>query len=138
MGGGNFSHSNQCCILSVFILCFPLFPVPPRLQLILYSDEEVQAALEPLRAIPAFTNLLLTDPPATPKQKHDEPAGDLKSQPQPNVPAKKVASGDEPVEDKPVGASDPATPVVLMEIGGQEQVQPVAETGTSAKPKAPS
>ena len=46
---------------------FPLFPVPPRLQLVLYSDEEVWAALQPLWAIPAFTDLLLTDPPAAPK-----------------------------------------------------------------------
>ena len=67
MGGGNFSQSSQCHILSVFTLCFPLFSAPPRLQLILYSDEEVWAALEPLRAIPAFTQLLLTDPPAAPK-----------------------------------------------------------------------
>ena len=51
-----------------------------------------------------------------------------------------VVAGDEPVsaENKPVGTSDPAIPVVLMEIGSQEQAQPVAETGTSAKPKAPS
>ena len=51
-----------------------------------------------------------------------------------------VVGGDEPVpaEDKPAGTSDPVTPVVPMEIGGQEQVQPVAETGTGAKPKAPS
>ena len=51
-----------------------------------------------------------------------------------------VVGGNEPVpaEDKPVGTSDPATPAVLREIGGQEQVQPVAETGTGAKPKAPS
>ena len=98
------------------------------------------AALEPLRAIPAFTDLLLTDPPATPKWKHDKPTGDPTPQPQPDVPAKKVEGGDEPLpaEDKPVGASDPATPVVPMEIGGQEQAQPVAETGISAKPKAPS
>ena len=96
----------------------------------------MRAALEPLRAIPAFTDLLLTDPPAAPKQ----PAGDPKQQPQSSVPVKMVVVGDEPVlvEDKPIGTSDPATPVVPMEIGGQEQVQPVAETGTSAKPKAPS
>ena len=114
--------------------------MPPRVQLILYSDEEVRAALKPLRAIPAFIDLLLTDPPAAPKQKHDKPAGDPKPQPQPDVPVKKVVGGDEPLpaEDKPVGASDPATPVVPMEIGSQEQAQPVAETGTSAKPKAPS
>ena len=43
-----------------------------------------------------------------------------------------------PTEDKPVGTSDPATPAVLMEIGSQEQAQPVAETGTGAKQKAPS
>ena len=41
-------------------------------------------------------------------------------------------------EDKLVGTSDPATPAVPMEIGGQEQAQPVAETGIGAKPKAPS
>ena len=111
--------------------------MPPRLQLILYSDEEVWATLEPLRAIPTFTNLLLTDPPAAPKRKCDKPAGDPKLQPQPDVPAKKVVGGDEPLpaEDKPVGTSDPATPVVPMEIGGQEQVQPVAETGTRCKTK---
>ena len=110
------------------------------MQLILYSNEEVWAALEPLRAIPAFTDLLLTDPPATPKRKCGEPAGDLKPQPQPNVPVKMVVGGDEPVpaEDKPTGTSDPATPVVPMEIGSQEQAQPVAETSTGAKPKAPS
>ena len=110
------------------------------MQLILYSDEEVRAALEPMRTIPAFTNLLLTDPPATPKRKHDKPAGDPKSQPQPNVPVKMVVGCDEPLpaEDKPIGTSDPTTPAVLMEIGGQEQAQPVAEIGTSAKPKAPS
>ena len=124
--------------VSVYILCFPLFPVPPQLQLNLYSDEEVRAALEPLRAIPAFTNLLLTDPPAAPKRKRDKPAGDPTPEPQSDVPAKKVVGGDEPlpVEDKPIGASDPATSVVPMEIGGQEQAQPVAETGTGAKPKA--
>ena len=74
------------------------------MQLIFYSDEEVQAALKPLRAIPAFTDLLLTDPPAAPKQKRGEPAGDPKPQPQPNVPTKMVVGGDEPVpaEDKPM------------------------------------
>ena len=108
------------------------------MQLILYSNEEVRATLEPLWAIPAFTDLLLTDPPAAPKQKHGEPAGDLK--PQPKVPVKMVVGGDEPVpvEDKPAGTSDPATPVVPMEIGSQEQAQPVVEAGTGAKPKVPS
>ena len=112
--------------------------MPPRVQLILYSDEEVRAALKPLQAIPAFTDLLLTDPLAASKQKRDESAGDPKLQPQPNVPVKMVVGGDEPVpaEDKPVGTSDPATPAVPMEIGGQEQAQPAAETGTGAKPKA--
>ena len=92
----------------------------------------MRAALQPLWAIPAFTDLLLTDPPAAPKRKRDKPAGDLTSQPQPSAPAKKVVGGDKPlpVEDKPSGASDPATPVVPMEIGGQEQARPVAETGT--------
>ena len=119
---------------------FPLFPAPPRLQLVLYSDAEVRAALQPLRAIPAFTELLLTDPLAAPKQKRDDPAGDLLSQPQPDVPTKKVLGGEEPLqaEDKSVGASDPATPVVLMEIGGQEQAPSAAEPGTGAKPKVPS
>ena len=140
MGRVTFPYINQCCILSVFILCIPLFPAPPRVQLILYSDEEVRAALEPLRAIPAFTDLLVTDPPAAPKQKHDEPAGDPKPQPQPDVPVKTVVGGDKPlpVEDKPIGASDPATPAVPMEIGGQEKAQSVAEISAGAKPKAPS
>ena len=142
-GGGKFSRSSQCYILSVCILCFPLFSAPPRLQLILYSDEEVRAALEPLRAIPAFSQLLLTDPPAAPKRKRDKPAGDPTSQSQPDVPAEKVIGGDvpSPVEDKPIGASDPATPMVPIETGkdqDQEQAQPVADTGIGAKPKAPS
>ena len=109
-----------------------------RVQLILYSEEEVRAALGPLWAIPTFTNLLLTDPLAAPKRKRDEPAGDPKLQPQPNVPVKMVVGGDKPlpVEDKLVGTSDPTTPAVLMEIGSQEQAQPVAEISTSAKPKA--
>ena len=90
------------------------------MQLILYSDEEVRATLEPLWAIPAFTDLLLTDPPTAPKRKHGEPAGNPKPQPQPNVPIKMVVGGDEPVpvEDKPIGTSDPTTPAVPMEIGG--------------------
>ena len=110
------------------------------MQLILYSDEEVRAALKPLQAIPAFTDLLLTDPPATPKQKCDEPAGDPKLQTQPDVPIKMVVGGDEPLpaEDKPIGTSDPATPAVPMEIGSQEQAQSVAEISAGAKPKAPS
>ena len=76
----------------------------------------MRAALEPLQAIPAFTNLLLTDPPAAPKRKCDKPAGDPTPQRQPDVPTKKVVGGDEPLpaEDKSVGASDPATPVVPM------------------------
>ena len=108
------------------------------MQLVLYSDEEVRPALQPLRAIPAFTDLLLTDPPAAPKQKRDEPAGDPLSQPQPDVPTNKVVGGKEPLPavGKPGGASDPATPMVPMELGGQEQAQPVAETGIGAKPKA--
>ena len=110
------------------------------MQLILYSDKEVWAALEPLWAIPTFTDFLLTDPWATPKQKHDEPAGDPKLQPQPNVPVKRVVGGDAllPVEGKPVGNSDPSTLAVPMEIGSQEEAQPAAEIGTGAKPKAPS
>ena len=110
------------------------------MQLILYSDKEVRSDLEPLWAIPTFTDLLLTDPPTAHKRKHGEPAGDLKLQLQPNVPVKMVVGGDEPVpaEGKPAGTSDPATPVVPMEIGGHAQAQPVAETGTGAKPKAPS
>ena len=65
------------------------------------------------------------------------------SQSQPDVPAENVTGGDapSPVEDKPVGASDPATPAVLIETGkdhDQEQAQPVAVTGIGAKPKAPS
>ena len=95
--------------------------MPTRVQLILYSNEEVRVALEPLQAIPAFTDLLLTDPPAAPKRKCGKPAGDPKLQSQANVPVKMVVGGDEPVpaEDKPAGTSDPVTPAVPMEIGGQ-------------------
>ena len=51
-----------------------------------------------------------------------------------------VVGGDAPlpVEDKPIGTSDPSTPVVPMEIGSQEEAQPAAEIGTGVKPKAPS
>ena len=51
-----------------------------------------------------------------------------------------VVGGDTPLpaEDKPVWTSYPSTPAVLMEIGGQEEVQPAAEIGTGVKPKAPS
>ena len=142
-GGGNFSQSSQCYIQSVFILCFHLFSAPPWLQLILYSDEEVWAALEPLPTIPAFTLLLLIDPPATAKQKCDKPAGDPMSQSQPNVPAEKVTGGDAPssVEDKPVRASDPATsmtPIETVKGHDLEQAHPAAVTGIGAQPKAPS
>ena len=137
---GDLSHIHQSCLLSEFLMYFPLFPAPPRLQLVLYSDEEVWAALQPLWAIPAFTDLLLTDPPAAPKRRRDKPAVDPLSQPQPDVPTKKVVGGKEPLSavDKPGGASDPAAPMVLMELGGQRQVEPVAETSAGAKPKAPS
>ena len=103
--GVTFPHINQCCILSEFNFYFPLFPAAPRLQLVLYSDEEVRAALQPLRAIPTFTTLLLTDPPAAPKQKCDEPAGDPLLQSLPDVPAKKVVGGKEPLPavNKPGG-----------------------------------
>ena len=61
-------------------------------------------------------------------------------QPQPNVPTEKVVGVMRHYSwrTSSIGASDPATPVVPMEIGGQEQAQPVAETGIGAKPKAPS
>ena len=138
--GVNFSRSSQYYIWSVFILCFHLLPAPSRLQLILYSDEEVRAALEPLRTIPAFTQLLLTDPPAAPKQKCDKPAGDPMSQSQPDVPAEKVTGGDakSPMEDKPVRASDPATPTVPIETGKDHDKEQAHDTGIGAKPKAPS
>ena len=127
----------------MFILSFPLFSAPPQLQLILYSDKEVQAALEPLRAIPAFTQLLLTVPPAAPKRKRDKPAGDLILQSQPDVPSEKVTGGAAPssVEDEPVMAIDPATSTTPIEIAkghDPEQAHPSAVTGIGAKPKAPS
>ena len=62
---------------------FYLLSAPPRLQLILYTDDEVRATLEPLRNIPAFTELLTVDPPAPPKRKHQEKEEGSKSQPQP-------------------------------------------------------
>ena len=109
------------------------------MQLTLYSDEEVWAALNPLWAIPAFTDLLLTDPPAAPKGKRDEPAGDPKSQPQSAVPGEMELGGDKPlpVGGKPIGVSDSATPAVPMETGDPEQVQPAAVIGTGARPKVP-
>ena len=39
----------------------------------LYTDEEVRAALEPLRAIPAYMEVLTIDPPEPPKRKPDKP-----------------------------------------------------------------
>ena len=127
----------------MFILSFPLFSAPPWLHLILYSDEEVRAALEPLRAIPAFTQLLLTDPPAAPKRKRHKPAGDPILQSQSNVPSEKVTGGAVPssVEDEPVRAIDPATSTTPIEIAkghDPEQAHPSAVTGIGAKPKAPS
>ena len=141
-GGATFFRSSPCHFLSVFILSFLLFSAPPRLQLILYSDEEVRAALKPLRAIPAFTQLLLTDPPAAPKQKRDKPAGDPILQSQPDVPSEKVSGGAAPssMEDKPVRAIDPATSTTPIEISkghDPEQAHPSAVTGIGAKPKAP-
>ena len=141
-GGQLVFQSSPCHFLSVFILSFLLFLAPPRLQLILYSDEEVRAALEPLRAIPAFTQLLLTDPPAAPKQKRDKPAGDPILQSQPDVPSEMVSGGAAPssVEDKPVRAIDPATSTTPIEISkghDPEQAHPSAVTGIGAKPKAP-
>ena len=52
---------------------FYVISVLPRLQLILCTDEEVRAALEPLRAILAYTEVLTIDPPEPPKRKPDEP-----------------------------------------------------------------
>ena len=141
-GGATFSRSSPCHFLSVFILSFLLVSAPPRLQLILYSDEEVRAALKPLRAIPAFTQLLLTDPPAAPKRKRDKPAGDPILQSHPDVPSKKVTGGAVPssVEDEPIRAIDPATSTTPIEIAkghDPEQAHPSAVTGIGAKPKAP-
>ena len=51
----------------------------------------MRAALEPLRTIPAFTELLLTDPPAAPKQKRTEASED--PQPQPEQPVRKETGG---------------------------------------------
>ena len=102
----------------------------------------MRAALEPLRAIPAFTQLLLTDPPAAPKRKRDKPARDPILQSQPDVPSEKVSGGAAPssVEDKPVRAIDPATSTTPIEISkghDPEQEHPSAVIGIGAKPKAP-
>ena len=120
--------------LSGIICCFPLFPAPPRVALTLYSDEEVRAALEPLRTIPAFTELLLTDPPAAPKQKRTEASED--PQPQPDQPARKETGVSElsAAETKPTGSGILPTPVAPVEKGGQEADKGSASS-SGTKPK---
>ena len=62
------------------------------------------------------------------------------SQSQPDAPAEKVTGGDAPssMEEKPVGASDPATPAVPIETGKDHDKEQSHDTGIGAKPKAPS
>ena len=88
----------------------------------LYTDEEVRAALEPLQAIPAYTEVLTTDPAEPPKRKPDKPGGeptpkpvsdvtteseegkDMKPEPtntsgaKPKIPAKKPKGSPKPVK----------------------------------------
>ena len=89
------------------------------------------AALEPLRAIPAFTELLLTDLPAAPKRKLTEASTD--PQPQPDQPAKKDTGGSDSsaAETKPTGSGIPPVP---LEKGVQE-VEKDTASSSGAKPK---
>ena len=112
-----------------------MLPAPPRVSLTLYSAEEVWAALEPLRAIPAFTELLLTDPPAAPKRQCMEPTGEPQPQPQPEK--EKDAALSSSQAEVPSKSSDPPIPGVPMEEGSPEQSKGSAETG-GAKPKTSS
>ena len=120
--------------MSGVIYCFPLFPAPPRVALTLNSDEEVRAALEPLRTIPAFTELLLTDPPAAPKQKRTEASED--PQPQPEQPVGKATGGSElpAAETKPTGSDILPAPATPLEEVVQEADKGSA-SGSGAKPK---
>ena len=87
VGGG-----TQSLLSFVLRLCdcssvmeFYLISAPPRLQLILYTDEEVWAALEPLRAIPAYKEVLTIDPSEPPKRKPAGPAEDPPPKPTSDV-----------------------------------------------------
>ena len=78
--------------------------------MVLYTNEEVRAALEPLRAIPAYTEILTIDPPEPPKRKPDKP-------------------GEEPLP-KPVS-------VVKPESEEGNDGKPVSTDTSGAKPKIP-
>ena len=94
----------------------------------------MRAALDPLRTIPAFTELLLTDPPAAPKWKRTEASEDPQSQPgQPTT--KETGGSDVSVaEAKPTRSGALPTPVEPLEKGGPEAVkEPASDSG--AKPK---
>lgn len=93
--------------------------------------------MEPLRTIPAFTELLLTDPPAAPKRKRAEPTGEPQPQPQPQPEKGKAATPSSSQAEVPSKAGDPPIPDVLMEVGSSEQAKGSAETG-GAKPKVSS
>ena len=60
---------------------FYLISVLLRLQLVLYTEEEVQSALELLQAIPAYTEVLTIDPPDPLKRKPDEPGKEAMPKP---------------------------------------------------------
>ena len=73
----------------------------------LYTDEEVWAALELLRAIPAYTEVLTIDPPEPPKRKPDKPGEELIPKPvsdvttsgaKPKIPAKKPKGSPKPAK----------------------------------------
>ena len=119
---------------------FDLFSAPPRLELILYTNDKVRAALEPIRNIPAFTELLMVDPPAPPKRKCQEKEEGSKSQSQPEPKAEP-----EP-EQEPGGAMVLPRPEKQseekMEVAEGDQGVADSKSGTTdssgAKPKVPS
>ena len=104
----------------------------------MYTDDEVQAALEPLRNIPAFTELLTVDPPAPLKRKHQEKEEGSKSQPQPELKAEPDQElGGAVVLPRPEEQSEEKKEIAEGDQGAADSKSGMADS-SSAKPKVPS
>ena len=106
------------------VIEFYLISAPPRLQLILYTDEEVWAALEPLRAIPTYTEVLTIDPPEPPKRKPAGPAED----PPPKPASDMMTESEREVKPEPVdtAGAKPKIPARKPK-GSPKQVKPTVK-----------
>ena len=90
-------------------MIFDLIQALPQLQLVLYTDEEVWAALEPLCTIPAYTEVLNIEPPEPPKRKRDTSVQDPMSKP-----AADMVKEEEEDKDVKPGSSDAPTTASLL------------------------